>query len=68
MNTPNFHSRDIFSESEKIFLRGMVKHLDEACHECDKCEECIFSRFCDKGASPAEKLDEIISILGVSKD
>ena len=66
MNTPIFCPRNIFSESEKTFLREMIQRLDEACDKCEKCETCIFSRFCDNIESPSEVMREIISILGVN--
>lgn len=70
MLTPVFNPRpDIFSDNEKAFLREMVQRLDEACQECNKCDECIFARFCnEKDNSPSDMLDEIISLLGVSKN
>ena len=70
MFTPDFSPRpNVFSDNEKTFLREMVQRLDEACQECNKCEECIFARFCnEKESAPADMLYEIISILGVSKD
>ena len=70
MFTPDFNPRpNVFSENEKIFLKEMVRRLDEACQKCDKCDDCIFARFCnEKDNSPSDMLDEIISILGVSKD
>ncbi len=70
MFTPVFNPRpDVFSDNEKTFLREMVQRLDEACQNCNKCDECIFARFCnEKDNSPSDMLDEIISILGVSKD
>lgn len=70
MFTPVFNPRpDVFSENEKDFLREMVLRLDEACQKCDSCDECIFARFCnEKNDSPYDMLNEIISILGVSKN
>ncbi len=70
MFTPTFNPRpNVFSDNEKTFLKEMVQRLDEACQSCNRCDECIFARFCnEKEDSPAEILDAIISTLGVNVD
>ena len=69
MNTPNFHTNNIFSNTEKVLLQQMIDQLKRGCDECNDCELCIFNKFCEStidGCAPGETIEKIVSILGVN--
>lgn len=72
MLTPNFNPRpNVFSEKEETFIKELLQKVEQACCDCNDCNHCIFSDFCNHivydgcRAMPTEILIDFFTVLGV---